>query len=256
MITCIFGLTACGSEKVLTEYEQQKLEVAKQVATETIVPMFAEFMDDEVASYFDENTMQEIEYIFSDQYGLNNVDGYGVTMAIESFHLAKDSVGEYQGIGTAEAEIDDDQIIIEVEVQGSKKNATAEVILSNDRFFTLESAALNPQETMSELMVKATLNTLIGMGTVFIVLILICLIISGFKLISKVQGSGAKQEPKKAEANTGIDKAVAQIAAKEAKAANEVDNLELVAVIAAAIAASQGAATTDGFVVRSIIRRR
>lgn len=255
MITCIFGLTACGGEKALTEYEQQKLEVATEVATETIVPMFVEFMDDEVASYFDENTMQEIEYIFSDQYGLN-VDGYGVTMAIESFHLAKDSVGEYQGIGTVEAEIDDDRIIIEVEVLGTKKNATAEVILSNDRFFTLESAALNPQETMSEMMAKATLNTLIGMGTVFVVLILISLIISSFKLISKVQDGSTKQEPKKAEANTGIDKAVAQIAAKEAEAANEVDNLELVAVIAAAIAASQGAATTDGFVVRSIIRRR
>ena len=35
----------------------------------------------------------------------------------------------------------------------------------------------------------------------------------------------------------------------------ETDDCELVAVIAAAIAASEGAVTTDGFVVRSIRRR-
>ena len=41
----------------------------------------------------------------------------------------------------------------------------------------------------------------------------------------------------------------------EETAVDETDDLELVAVIAAAIAASEGAVTTDGFVVRSIIRR-
>ena len=45
---------------------------------------------------------------------------------------------------------------------------------------------------------------------------------------------------------------VAQIIEKEELS----DDLELVAVIAAAIAASEGAASTDGFVVRSIKRRR
>ena len=35
----------------------------------------------------------------------------------------------------------------------------------------------------------------------------------------------------------------------------ETDDLELVAVIAAAVAACQGAASTEGFVVRSIRRR-
>lgn len=105
-------------------------------------------------------------------------------------------------------------------------------------------------------MVKAGLNTLVGMGTVFVVLILISAIISCFKLISKVQGgSSAKAEAKKTEVSTGIDNAVAQIAAKE-EVVDVNNNLELVAVIAAAIAASQGAASTDGLVVRSIIRRR
>ena len=71
-------------------------------------------------------------------------------------------------------------------------------------------------------------------------------IISLFGIINKLQNK-AKKEDVKAEA---VDNTIAQIIEKEELA----DDLELVAVIAAAIAASEGAASTDGFVVRSIKR--
>ena len=48
--------------------------------------------------------------------------------------------------------------------------------------------------------------------------------------------------------------AVAQIVENET--VQEEDDLELIAVIAAAIAASEGASSTDGYVVRSIRRIR
>ena len=133
----------------------------------------------------------------------------------------------------------------------------AQIIVSNDMFMKLESAALNPTASMGELMAKAALNTLIGMGTVFVVLILISLIIACFGFIPKIQAKmAAKKEAKTAAPETtGVDNAVAQIVEAESAAANLTDDLELVAVIAAAIAASEGAASTDGFVVRSIRRR-
>lgn len=106
-------------------------------------------------------------------------------------------------------------------------------------------------EDLGEAMAKAGLNTLIGMGTVFIVLILISLIISCFGVIPKIQKAFAKD---KAEGQTAGKEAAAAVQAEET-AVDETDDLELVAVIAAAIAASEGAVTTDGFVVRSIIRR-
>ena len=152
--------------------------------------------------------------------------------------------------------LDGKTIVTEVEVIGEKGNATAEVILSNDMFLKLESASLNPIKSIGQLMTKAGLNTLIGMGTVFIVLILISLIISCFAIIPKIQA--AAQKRKEAKKNTGIDNAVAQIQAQEEnniEVIDETDDLELVAVIAAAIAASQGATSTDGFVVRSIRKR-
>ena len=49
---------------------------------------------------------------------------------------------------------------------------------------------------------------------------------------------------------TSIDNTISQIVEKEE--VDVTDDYELVAVIAAAIAASEGAASTDGFVVRSV----
>nr|WP_296485881.1 OadG family protein [uncultured Acetatifactor sp.] len=253
MITCIFGLSACGSGEVLTEYEQYKVSNAQQLADEMVLYLLSQYMDDEAASAFDEYTAEEIEYLLSNQYNIS-VDGNAFVSAINSFHSAKDTIGAITETGGSSATIKGDQIIVEVEVTGEKKSATAEVIFSNDMFMKLESAALNPKSTVGELMGKAGLNTLIGMGTVFAVLILISVIISCFKLISKVQErKDRKKEP--AKEATGVDNAVTQIAVQE-EAVEETDDLELVAVIAAAIAASQGAASTDGLVVRSVRRRQ
>uniref|UniRef100_UPI004055FF7B OadG family transporter subunit n=1 Tax=Acetatifactor sp. TaxID=1872090 RepID=UPI004055FF7B len=249
MITCIFGLTACGSEVVYTEYEQQKINIASQMATEQVVGMFLQCTDDAQQAVFDDYTVEEIQYIVFNQYGLNIESGFAFLTAIESFDSALDEIGSVVSIGDTTAEIDDDQIIVYVDVVGELKNAEAEIIISNDMFRIVESAALNPVSTFGDLMGKAALNTLIGMGTVFLVLILISLIISCFALIPKIQAklSKKKEEPKQ----NGIDNAVAQIATLEENV-GESDDLELVAVIAAAIAAYEGSASPDDFVVRSI----
>lgn len=210
-------------------------------------------MTDEAAGSFDGYTGEEVEYMLNSQYGIY-VDGNAFMSAADSFHAAKDSMGAITGTTGAKAEIDGSQIIVEVSVTGEKKNGTAEVIFSNDMFLTMESAAMNPSSTVGELMANAGLNTLIGMGTVFAVLILISLIISAFKVIPKIQESRAKKNAPKEEP-AGIDNAVSRIVEQEA-VEEEADDLELVAVIAAAIAASEGAVTTDGFVVRSVRKRR
>lgn len=253
MIACIFGLTACGSEETLTEYEQYKVDNAKQVAADYFVPILAQYMDDVRVHDLDEYTAEEVEYMLESQLGLK-VDGYAFATAIGSFYSAKASMGAVSDVGEISAEIDGDQIIVEVEIIGEKKNGTAEIILSNDMFWKLESAALNPESGMGELMGKAALNTLIGMGTVFAVLILISFIISCFKIISKVQDSAAKKKAAKESGAAGVENAVAQIEEQEA-AVEETDDLELVAVIAAAVAAYEGSGSAEGFRVRSIRRR-
>ena len=270
MMICIFGLSACGSDdgwvtpadlpvsQYEQTYEQWKLQNAMQIAREKLVPMLTSYMSEDTLDSLDGLTMEEIEYLVASEMGLG-VDGYAFYSAAGSFQSAADSVGNIQSIGEASAKVDDDQIIVHVDVVGDKKNATAEVILSNDMFFVLESAALNPESSMGELMIGAALNTLIGMTTVFIVLILISFIISCFGIIPKLQNSAAERKARKMEASSDV-KVIAQkdITANPAgeDMADQSDDLELAAVIAAAVAAYEGSASTDGFVVRSIRRLR
>lgn len=96
-------------------------------------------------------------------------------------------------------------------------------------------------------MTTAALNTLIGIFTVFAVLIIIIGVISLFRFIPIIQDKLTKKN----KVQESADSAATQIVTTE-EATDVSDDLELVAVIAAAIAASEGAASTDGFVVRSI----
>ena len=135
-------------------------------------------------------------------------------------------------------------------VEGTDHDAVVEILLDDQ--LTLTGITTNVKYSMGELMEKAALNTILGMGTVFVVLILISLIISCFVVIPKIQDAFTGKKKETAEpVSVPVAPAPAAAAAVEE---DLTDDYELVAVIAAAIAASEGAASTDGFVVRSIRR--
>ena len=121
--------------------------------------------------------------------------------------------------------------------------------------FTKQGMLVNmefaPVYTLRENMWRAAIHTLIGMGTVFIVLIFISLIIGCFKYINQWEKSKAV----KALAAVPAPAAPAPAPAPAYEAKEELaDDLELVAVITAAIAASENT-SADGLVVRSIRRK-
>lgn len=93
---------------------------------------------------------------------------------------------------------------------------------------------------------NALQNTVLGMGTVFVMLIAIALIIYCFKIIPVIQEKFAKKAEPAAEAPKTVPVVAAPV--------QETDDLELVAVIAAAIAASENV-PVDSFRVRTIKRR-
>ena len=101
-------------------------------------------------------------------------------------------------------------------------------------------------KSLGDKMAKAGLNTVLSMAIVFAVLIFIAIIIAQFKHIGNIQ-NGAKKEEVKAEPVVE--------AAPVVEEENLVDDLELVAVITAAIAAASETESADGLVIRSIIRR-
>lgn len=252
MIACIFGLTACGNDKNYTEYEEYKLKQAVALTETKLIPAIQYVLDTPEANVLYEYTPEEVEYIVGQAYMLE-VDGNAFISALDSFSSAYKEIGGTGKITGSTAKIDGDQIIVNVSIEGPNQNAQAEVVLSNDFFFKMESASLNKVSTMGDSMATAALNTVLGMGSVFVVLILISMIISAFGLISKVQTKPAAKKDSQAAASAATGAANQTSAQEEIDAA---DDYELVAVIAAAIAASEGAASTDGFVVRSIRRRR
>lgn len=103
-------------------------------------------------------------------------------------------------------------------------------------------------QTLGEKLISAGIHTGIGMGTVFIVLIFISFIISMFVYIPKLTEMFEKKK-----SNKESVKVEEQPVSTPAVETTENDT-ELVAVIAAAIAASEQV-STDSFVVRSIRRR-
>jgi len=116
----------------------------------------------------------------------------------------------------------------------------------------LTGVTINPVYSFGEKMAKAGMNTLISISIVFAVLIVISLLISCFKIFPYLE---AKKKEKAAAATKTVEadnSVVTQIEQREEQ--ELVDDTELVAVIAAAIAAYEGT-STDGFVVRSIRRR-
>ena len=122
--------------------------------------------------------------------------------------------------------------------------------LEFDKDNIITTVTMDPIYSKGEIAEKAALNTLIGMGSVFAVLILLAFIISLFRYVSVFENRG---KAKKAEAEKAAAPAPAPAPAASAETA-PADDLQLIAVITAAIAAAEGT-STDGFVVRSIKRR-
>jgi hypothetical protein len=100
MITCVFGLTACGSEDTLTDWEQSKVNMAESYASGTIVPILRLYMNDVNAATIDELTADEVAYLVNDEFGIST-DGYAFISAVSSFNSAADTMGQIVSIGEA-----------------------------------------------------------------------------------------------------------------------------------------------------------
>ncbi len=265
LLSAVLALTlcACGPIHTPSEAEQRRIDTATQIATGKVIDAINDFAHPEVVGMdYTQMTYNELSVNVSNMYGVD-ADGYVLATAIESFERGIKEAGEIVRVysDTAKATIDGNEIIIDVEVACEVRNADLQIIITNDNYdHTVIGAAFNARYTMAEKMQKAGLNTLIGMGTVFAMLIIIAFIISLLKpfvaVVDKV--SAAIKEAianikasfkKKDKTEEGIDKAVEQIVKNETV---ESTDAELVAVIAAAVAAYEGTTDTSGFVVRSI----
>jgi sodium pump decarboxylase gamma subunit len=217
----------------------------------TQIQQFVISSADEYAQF----TEDELKYVDDNSLGYSKELAEGFLSYVES-----DSLGEYIGVGDVTVSDDgNDQYTATAQVQFEKATVTIvyefKSVLSQLVVYDVELSMKSTGDSGSigSVMVKALQNTVIGIGVVFCMLAFMSIIIAQFKHVSTFEKWLASRKGGKDEASVGIDNGVAQIAETEA---NLTDDLELVAVITAAIAAYEGTAadSEDGFTVRSIRR--
>ena len=158
----------------------------------------------------------------------------------------ENELGKYEEMGTPTTDVDRDeeQVTVDIPAKFEKGDAEIKVVFNYSSDYDQMVPAymtISEVETTGMKLNGAAVNTVMGVGCVFVVLIFLIFVISLFKYIGKI---GQKETAPKA--------APAPAAPAAAPVEEDLtDDLELVAVISAAIAASENT-STDSFVVRSI----
>ncbi len=272
VLCTMLSLAGCGGKKI----ETPEIDEA-QVRTDlkSLVALISNTEEDIYYSQIADLDNQNIEMgVF---YGTANaatgkgvsVDGQAFKDGVVSFITAKKELGDVDLGSVADEDItikkEADEVGAVMTVTGSKNDnegnpRKAEIEFTLDYKGKVTSAVINIKRPLSENMANAGLNTLLGMGTVFVVLIVIALIIYCFRFISLIEAGVKEKKEAPKEKVVAMDSAVAQIIENEQRS----DDLELIAVITAAIAAYESAGNAsgttvaggDGYVVRSIKRIR
>ncbi len=227
---CVLALTLTMSVCAFAADTVTEDEVANyKSAAETLISQIAGFSDEEIETYLAQN------------------DAF-TTATMESWKGVKDELGAYSSIVSQDVEKDGDVVTISTVAQFEK--AKADVVLMLDlgqQMYT--SMTYSVQYSLADNMQRAGMNTLMGIGIVFLMLVFLSFVIGLFKYIEKFQNVGKKKAAE--EAPKAEEAPAPAIAQSEAADEDFADDLELVAVISAAIAAYENT-SGDSFVVRSI----
>lgn len=233
--TPVLAAGTAEEPKQLSQEELQYVQVGQQMVTA-------------LANDYEQGTDLLVSYF--------GIDEKVAERAYESWRTAHDQFGTLQGYDESTSSFTYDQknlrgTIVVGMIGDNNRKGTVTIDLNENG---VADIMVSVEDTKAEALQKAGLNTLLGMGMAFGVLILIAVIIrlvfpQIYKLSQNLEAK--KNGEKKAPAPAPAPAAPAVVEEEEVT-----DDGELIAVIAAAIAASEGSTSTDGFVVRSIRRRR
>ncbi len=220
-----------------------------ELTEEQIEEYSASVTHEQIISYSEQNLNVLVTMDLTDYDPETSTDA----AMVNDWYAIKDQVGAYVSQDSAIVERDGRKLrgIIDATCENAKVRFTVTFDVLNG-LESIQAVNLDAQEEESkglgELMANAGVNTLLGMGTVFVMLILMSGIISLMKYIPQLL------EPKKKNIETIPVPAPLPVEVPIPVEEDLSDDKELVAVISAAIAAYEGESSIDGFVVRSIRR--
>ncbi len=241
LTVCVFSMTACGSKNNASEADTLDPQTAGYVC------QVSEDLLRQICSFTEEQALQ-VEADLRKEKQTALADG------VAAWANVMGDTGAYIGTISSEATLnEDEEYVCEIYAQYANRNVEYKIFYTlDDQGLAPASMSFSPEYTIAENMTKAALNTLMGMGIVFAVLIFLSLLISCFKYIHIAE---EKMRQRNAPVPAAAPAPAAPVAVEEPAAEEEelVDDLELVAVITAAIAAAADT-PADGLVVRSIRR--
>mgnify|MGYP002798268919 FL=1 len=156
------------------EYDQTELE---QYAN-FIVQNFSGLPDEQLDSF------SEISELELDLTLLNAgvpISGEDFLTMIDAWQAGEEECGAFIGIGEYTAETTNDGVTLSAEAEYEDRNATIEFAFDDE--MNMESITVSADYTTGEILQKAGLNTILGMGTVFVVLIFLSFVIWLLKFI-------------------------------------------------------------------------
>ncbi len=255
MLSCLLGLTACGESTELNTVEGSRY--SSDIFNLENLSYYAQTVEDNNFEYwylqgitpenFEEKLYFEISMNSSDERYEVLESGYNSwykTVKDLGYNSMDTLANDIQVTDVTYSVDKDDKLVVDATITGTKHSAIMQIYLTNRGEPTDIGVTLN--KTTGEKLENAGLNTLLGMGMAFSILILISLIISLFPVF--LGSSKKKKESAKTISEQAIDNTINQIVEQEDLS----NDAELVAVIAAAIAAYEGSVSTEGFQVRSI----
>lgn len=222
VISCLMLMVGCTLTKVNENLDESKLKKNAEAFVEQWFSYDFNGMAEQYSSQLTEEQVAE----YKNYAKMQKKHGAMKKMEKSDYSLASDTAS------------------VAVTVSTEKSNKLVFTV-TYDKKGEVSDWKVENYQSIGSIMGRAGLNTVMCMSIVFMVLIFIALLISCFKFIG-----GAQDNSKKADTVAEAVPAPAPVVEEDLT-----DDLELVAVITAAIAAAEETECADGLVVRSIVRR-
>lgn len=293
MITVFFSLTACssGQEEVTFEYKNTNI-----IYSSILQAYQFQNISDAERAYLQDSKEERAEILLTGIANFDSAkkdcgefkgyrskaDGSSIDFDLNSIYAQSDDQEQVQAalnelISQIDATVEENgsNVIVTLTAVYEKRNVEYSFVFEENPAYAyayalyeqnvdpyqVKEVTATPDYTFTEMMGTAGANTLMGMGTVFVVLIFISLIIGQFERLDKMitkagvrftewKGNFKNKDKKESVVS---EKVTAVSAANTETVANPMEDTQLVAVITAAVTAANTAlGGSDQLVVRSI----
>lgn len=237
VLSCLLMITGCSLTRENKNLSESKLKKTTQSKVK-------EWFSTDYQSIIEQVKQQGGIKVYKDQYSREDYENLKSTYnEYKAYAKQQKKYGGLKKIEKKEYSLASSSASVSIRVS-TEKGKKLVFTATYDKYGDESDFKVEEYQSVGDIMGKAGLNTIMSMAIVFCVLIFISLLISCFKFIGAAQNKQDKQT-----------ETAAEVAAVPAAEVNPADDLELVAVITAAIAAASENESADGLVVRSIVRR-